>query len=195
MEQRKLSDQATTLVDFAKVKKVKNKVKLNKNLCGAHMIISCGLNRCSSRVHNPGRPAENTKHLLFFCMQMQIKLSDVMTDVAAKNESMTSQVEDLNRKLESLENQVLRLPQVLGETVKLELLKLKKEEIPKRKKRSGSQNQMGQGEVRLSTTGSESCRNSTENPGSGNSFSKIDLPSYSSVRQTSPTSHNDRSVT
>ena len=129
---------------------------------------------------------------LFF-MQMQIKLSDMMTDVAANNEEVTSQVEDITSKLESLESKVLHLPDLLAETVKSELSKLNKERIPRRRKRSRSLKQKKKERIRQSTTASESCSNSLENPLISKPLLESDR--FSDAHNPQTTSRGDKSVT
>ena len=64
-----------------------------------------------------------------FALQMQIRVSEMLSEISVRHESVDVQVKHINARLNSLENQVLRLPQILSEVVKAELANHKQESI------------------------------------------------------------------
>lgn len=89
MEQRKLNDQANTLIDFAKVR---------------HL-----------RLIN----LQQTKILLIMRMlQLQLRVSDMLTDITAKGDTLEDRVDRIGERLEKLEDQVRKLPDVIAELLR-----------------------------------------------------------------------------
>ena len=59
-----------------------------------------------------------------------------MTDVSTKNDSMTTKVQEISLKLETLETQVHQLPKLLASTLQSEFAKLSKQgTLPLKRKR------------------------------------------------------------